>query len=55
MAIEKGRVGQIMCTVRGVPPPQVMWLRDNLPVDIKGNQRYAVATLGNPGRFVAPV
>ena len=48
-AIEKGRAGQVLCVVRGSPSPQVMWLRDNLPIDVKADERYSVATMGNPG------
>ena len=49
-AVEVGHNAVLPCTVTGDPTPKVTWLRESLPLDIQGNERYSILESGFPGK-----
>lgn len=50
-AVEVGHKAVLTCTATGDPTPTITWIREQLPLDINNNERYAVLDKVYPGKL----
>ncbi|CAI5443768.1 unnamed protein product [Caenorhabditis angaria] len=51
-SVEQGKTAFVSCKVSGDPRAKVLWLRDLIPIDVRSDGRYSIATIGNPGALM---